>query len=50
MYTDIAHIPCNSDKQQFKSALKECGFDDVLNEEYIKKLVANIMEYAENIE
>lgn len=50
MYNNIAHVKANSGEYQFKSALQHCGFDDVLDEEYIKNLSYDILEYAYSIE
>ena len=48
LYSNIAEIPINSSESQFKSALKQCGFSDVLNEEYIKALADKLSVYAES--
>lgn len=49
MYENISQIKCNSDEFQFKSALAQCGFNDVLDENYINNLAAQLNAYAENI-
>lgn len=47
MYENIARVKSNSDEYQFKSALQECGFDDVLTESYISSLGNTIIDIAE---
>lgn len=49
MYENIAKIKCNSGEFQFMSALESCGFNDVLNENYIKELGTKISDYAESL-
>lgn len=49
MYENIAHISNYMDSYQFKSALECCEFDNVLTEEYIRKLASELQTYADNI-
>lgn len=48
-YEKIARISCNEKDNQFRSAIKEAGFSDVLNKEYIEVLADEIYDYAENL-
>lgn len=41
-YEKMAHIPYNSKDYQFQSALKECGYSNVLSENYIKNLATQL--------
>ncbi len=45
MYERISQVPINSGECRFSSALEGCGFDDVLTEDYIKRLSDYISEY-----
>ncbi len=49
MYTDIAHTKVNSGEYQFKSALANCGIQDVFNEDYIMEIGDVILDYAYSI-
>lgn len=49
MYEKISRVKANSSENQFKSVLKECGFSDVLTEEYIQKITSSLSEYIESI-
>lgn len=49
MYENIAQVKVNSGEFQFNSALEHCGFNDVLNENYIKELGTKISNYAESL-
>ena len=48
-YEKIARISNNSGEYSFRAALKECGFDDVLNEEYITSLAENLRKYSKEL-
>lgn len=48
-YEKIARTSCNEKDNNFRSAIKNAGFSDVLNEEYIKVLAQEIYDYIENI-
>ena len=48
-YEKIAKISCYSGDYTFRQALEECGFEDVLNKEYIKKISQEMREYAAEI-
>lgn len=47
-YEKIAAVPVNSKDVRFSASLKECGFSDVLSEEYIEELSEYLIQYAEN--
>lgn len=47
MYERIASVPCNSEEYTFMSALKSSGFENVLDERYIKSIAQSVEEYAE---
>lgn len=49
MYDSISQLNSNSKAYQFKSALKYCGFDNVLTEEYIRELAVKLQEYADSL-
>lgn len=48
-YEKISEVPINSKECQFRSVLKECGFSDVLSENYIKQTAENIQKFADKI-
>ncbi len=50
MYEKIAQIKSNSGEFQFKSALKQCGFNDVFDKTYVSDLSKYIKEYAESLD
>lgn len=45
----IARTSCNEKDNNFRSAIKDAGFSDVLNKEYIKVLAQEIYDYIEDI-
>ena len=47
MYENIASISCNSGEYQFRTALSESGFNDVLSEDYIKQLNTKLAGFIE---
>ena len=47
MYENIASISCNSGEYQFRTALSESGFSDVLSEDYIKQLNTKLAGFIE---
>lgn len=49
MYEQISHIKCNSDEYQFMSALQECGFNNVMDSEYISNIANSIYNYADDL-
>ena len=46
MYCELASIPTNAPEVHFMSALEQCGFEDVLNEDYIISLAEDVEEYC----
>ncbi|MBR1593067.1 MAG: hypothetical protein IJ666_08705 [Ruminococcus sp.] len=48
-YEKIAAVSAFSPDCRFKDTLKQCGFDDVFTEEYIKNLAEQITEYAHQV-
>lgn len=48
-YEKIARTSCNEKDNNFRSAIKDAGFSDVLNEEYIRVLAQEIYDYIEDI-
>lgn len=46
-YEKIARVPSSSNEYQFRKALAQCGFHDVLSKDYISDLAAEIEKYAE---
>ncbi|MBO4493542.1 MAG: hypothetical protein J5724_04055, partial [Ruminococcus sp.] len=48
-YERMARISNNSGEYSFRAALKECGFDDVLNEEYITSLSEKLRKYSKDL-
>lgn len=48
-YEKIAQISANNDDYRFKSALEECGFNDVLSEKYILTLAQELSDYADSV-
>lgn len=48
-YEKIARTSCNEKDNNFRSAIKDAGFSDVLNKEYIKVLAQEIYDYIEDI-
>lgn len=46
-YEKIARVPSSSNEYQFRKALAQCGFHDVLSKDYISNLAAEIEKYAE---
>ena len=48
-YEKIARTSCDERDNNFRSAIKEAGFSDVLNKEYIKVLAQEIYDYTEDI-
>ncbi|MCM1270308.1 MAG: hypothetical protein NC247_06770 [Ruminococcus flavefaciens] len=48
-YEKIARTSCNEKDNNFHSAIKDAGFSDVLNKEYIKVLAQEIYDYIEDI-
>ncbi len=49
-YEKIARISYNDINYSFRSAIKEAGFNDVLNENYINELAEKLADYAEEIQ
>lgn len=49
-YEKIARISYNDINYSFRSAIKEAGFNDVLNENYINELAEKLTEYADGIQ
>lgn len=49
-YEKIARISYNDYSYSFRSAIKEAGFNDVLNEDYINELAEKLTEYADGIQ
>lgn len=47
-YEKIAKISANDRNYRFKSALEACGFNDVLNEDYILNLAQELSDYADS--
>ena len=48
-YEKMSKQPSNSPDCRFRAALSECGFEDVMNEEYIAKLSDEILAFADSI-
>jgi hypothetical protein len=48
-YEKFAAIKCSSPDVKFCDALKECGFHEVLDKEYVKVLAAELSDYADEI-
>ncbi len=48
-YEKIARTSCNKKDNNFRSAIKDAGFSDVLNKEYIEVLAQEIYDYIEDI-
>lgn len=48
-YEKIARTSCNEKDNHFRSIIKDAGFSDVLNKDYIKVLAQEIYDYIEAI-
>ncbi len=48
-YEKISKVPANDINSTFKSTLSKCGFEDVLTEEYIDKIAAELEQISNDL-